>query len=171
MYHVHMGVMYGVWHTGRDTIPETNWINLLGMVLNRQLPFISLDRLYWGNLLTWDEGPNHCIKQLLHNVANARPINMNCEEALTFATKVVRHSDPALLEKITVLKGKARREWRLSIHRRVVVRVPTYCDAVNAKVRQVARKAIQALPISAALKEWYVEVLASWMSYAYFRRT
>ena len=40
----------------RGTIPETKWINLLGMVLNRQLPFNGLDRLYWGHLLARDDG-------------------------------------------------------------------------------------------------------------------
>ena len=40
----------------RGTIPETKWINLLGMVLNRQLPFNGLDRLYRGHLIARDEG-------------------------------------------------------------------------------------------------------------------
>ena len=92
-------------------------------------------------------------------MVNARAISMDCEEYLTFVTKVVQHSDPAVFEKkFTMVKGKAKRDWNLA-HRRVVERVPTYSDAVITKIRQVARGAIQTLPIPSALREWYVEVL------------
>ena len=125
-----------------------------------QLAFNGLDRLHWSNLLAGDEGPNKSIKQMVLDVVNTQTLNMSGVEALVLAAKVVRHFDPALFEnKITVIKGKATRDWNLAIHRRVLLRVPTYSDAIISKVMQVAPKAIQHLPNPPPLREWYGEAL------------
>ena len=42
---------------------------------------------------------------------NGQGLNMGCDEALSLAAKVVRHSDPSLFVKLfTVIQGKAKRE-------------------------------------------------------------
>ena len=119
----------------RGTIPETKWINFLGMVLNHQLPFNGLDRLYWGHLLARDDGQHRSTKQVILDVVNGGGNGMEVEEALTLASKVVRHCDPSLFEKLfTIVKGKVKREWKLVLQRRVVLRVPSYSDTIISRI-------------------------------------
>ena len=69
-------------------------------------------------------------------------------EALTLASKVVRHGDPALFEKLfTIVKGKVKREWKLVVQHRLVLRVSSYSDTIISRIRSLAQKAIKNLPL------------------------
>ena len=132
----------------RRAVPETKWINVMGVVLNRQLHFNGLERLYRGSVLSRDEGLNRSRKPVVVDVVNGQGLSMEVDEAFTLAAKVVRHCDPALFEKLfTIIRGKAKREWKLVVQHRVVLRVPSYSDTIITRVRKVAQRAIKNLAI------------------------
>ena len=122
---------------------ESRWIKVLGMALNRQLPFQGMDRQYWSHLLSRDKALTKSTKQTVLDVFNGKALALNASAMLVITTRCVNHFDPPLFEKLfSMTKKKVKSECCLILRTRIVLRIPSYAPAIIKQVREIVHSTI-----------------------------